>query len=107
MKSKMVLMAITLVVFSIASVPLAYAAPPTDACALVTPAQVSAALGVTVKSGEYMFPSNKTICTFDSAGAKTGVEVAIVKLSLFNNEKTPMPASKRSRQKASAMKLIT
>lgn len=99
MKSKMVLMAITLVVFSIASVPLAYAAPPADACALVTPAQVSAALGVTVKSGEYMFPSNKTICTFDSAGAKTGVEVAIVKLSLFNNEKTPMPGVKEEQAK--------
>ena len=94
MKFKLMLIAVTFAMFSIGCVPLAYATPPTDACALVTPAQVSAALGVTVKPGEYMFPSNKTICTFDSAGQKRGVEVAIVKLTLFNNEKTPLPGVK-------------
>lgn len=74
MKFKMMLIAVTFVVFSMSRMRLASAAPLTDACALVTPAQVSAALGVTVKPGEYMLPSNKTICTFDSADQKKGVE---------------------------------
>lgn len=99
MKFKLTLMAAALVLFSTGAERFAYAAPPADACALVTPAQVSTALGVTVKPGEYMVPSNKTICTFDSANQKKGVEVAIVKLTLFNNEKTPLHGVKEEQAK--------
>ncbi len=35
-----------------------------DACALVTPAQVSAAAGVTVGAGEYVTPTFKKTCTW-------------------------------------------
>lgn len=83
----------------LSSIQITYAAPPADACALVTPAQISAVLGVSVGAGEHMFPSNTTLCTFDSAGAKKGVEVAIVKLTLFTNEKTPMPGVKEEQAK--------
>ncbi len=89
----------TLLLLAGSNLQTAHASPPTDACALVTPAQVSAALGVTVGAGKYMFPSNKTLCTFDSANGKAGVEVAIVKLTLFAHEKTPLPGVKEEQAK--------
>jgi hypothetical protein len=46
----------------------AMAAPPTDACALLTPTQVSAAVGQTVGSGKYMGPGFTRTCTWDSEG---------------------------------------
>ncbi len=39
-------------IFAMCSTQPAYAAPPTDACSLLTPAQVSAALGVPVSAQE-------------------------------------------------------
>jgi len=71
-------------------VPVAYAAPPSDACALVTPAQVSAVLGVPVGAGEHIVPSNTTLCGYGGAGAAKRVVMAIIKVTMFTNEKTPM-----------------
>jgi hypothetical protein len=71
-----------------------YAAPPTDACALVTPAQVSAVLGVTVGPGEHVFPSSTTLCGFGSAGAAKRVVVAIITPVMFANEKHPLQGIK-------------
>src|SRR5690348_8633208 len=66
------------------------AAPPTDSCALVTPAQVSAVLGVTVGAGEHIIPSNTTLCGYGGAGAQKRVVMAILKASMFAGEKTPL-----------------
>jgi hypothetical protein len=44
----------------------ANAAPPDDACSLLTPAQVSAALGVSVSAGTYVTPTFKKTCTWDA-----------------------------------------
>jgi hypothetical protein len=72
----------------------AYGAPPTDACALVTPAQVSAVLGITVGAGEPIVPSSKTLCGFGSAGAPKRVMVAIITPVMFANEKHPLAGIK-------------
>ena len=87
MKLKLTLMAAALIVFSASA---AYAAPPTDSCALVTPAQVSAVLGVTVGAGEHIIPSNTTLCGYGGAGAQKRVVMAILKVTMFAGEKTPL-----------------
>lgn len=90
MKFKMMLIAVTFVMFSVGCMPLAYAAPPADACALVTPAQVSALLGVNVGAGEHIVPSNTTLCGYGGAGAQKRVVIAILKVTMFTGEKTPL-----------------
>ena len=74
---------------TLSSMQTAHAAPPTDACALVTPTQVSAALGVTVGTGEHVVPSSTTLCGFGSDTAKKRAVTAIIKVTMFANEKTP------------------
>lgn len=76
--------------FELMSIRPSYAAPPTDSCALVTPAQVSAVLGVTVGAGEHIIPSNATLCGFGSGGAAKHVVMAILKVTMFAGEKTPL-----------------
>jgi len=44
----------------------ANAAPPDDACSLLTPAQVSAELGVSVGEGTYIMPTFKKTCTWNA-----------------------------------------
>ncbi len=46
----------------------ASAAPPEDACALLAPAQVGAALGTPVGAGSYVTPTFKKTCTWHSKG---------------------------------------
>jgi hypothetical protein len=50
----------------------ANAAPPGDACALLTPAQVGAALGVPVAAGTYVTPTFKKTCTWNATTAGSG-----------------------------------
>ena len=59
------------------------AALPDDACALVTQAQVSAALGVPVKPGTYVAPSMKKTCTFDPSAGPTN-DIKSVTISLWD-----------------------
>jgi hypothetical protein len=64
-----------LVVVSItgtALVAVASAAPPGDACALLTPAQVGAALGASVGAGSYVTPTFKRTCTWNSTTSGGG-----------------------------------
>ena len=67
MPSKMSLCAVIAAVFiiSAAMAPAANAAPPDDACSLLTPAQVSAALSVSVDAGVYQGTYKKT-CTWNA-----------------------------------------
>lgn len=89
-KVKVSFAASSLFVFTVMSMQASYAAPPTDACALVTPAQVSAALGVNVGAGEHIVPSNTTLCGYGGAGAQKRVVIAILKVTMFTGEKTPL-----------------
>lgn len=75
---------------AMSSMQVAQGAPPTDACALVTPAQVSAVLGVTVGAGEHIVPSSTNLCGFGSPNAQKRVVTAIIKETMFMNEKTPL-----------------
>ncbi|HKF51902.1 MAG TPA: hypothetical protein VKB26_06290 [Candidatus Acidoferrales bacterium] len=79
----------------------AYAAPPGDACALLTSAQVSAVLGVSVGAGEKILPNNTAVCGWEVPGQK-GMDRKRVVLNIytqigsmtpiqrFNAAKTPM-----------------
>lgn len=53
MKFRFALIVAVFLVFAVGTVRTAHAAPPKDACSLLTPAQVSAAIGVTVGSGAH------------------------------------------------------
>jgi hypothetical protein len=55
-----------------ATIPAAVAAPSGDACALLTPAQVGAALGVPVGAGSYVTPTFKKTCTWTSTTSGGG-----------------------------------
>lgn len=73
----------------------ASAAPPTDACALLTPAQVRAVLGVTVGDGQHLFPSSSTLCGYGRPGAPKRVVVALISVTMFTQEKTPIEGIKK------------
>ena len=61
-----------------------------DACALATPAQVTAVLGVKVGPGERIVPTSTTLCGFGGAGAAKRVVVAIITPQMFGYEKHPL-----------------
>ena len=77
-----------------AAVP-ALAAPPTDACSLLTAAQVSSALGSTVGQGTYVMPNFKTTCTWNipTGGAVT---LQILTLQFFNAGKGALASAERT-----------
>ncbi len=67
-KSKVAVVLGTFLVFAMCGSQTAYAAPPTDACSLLTPAQVSAALGVPA-AGKALGPK---ACMWVQTGVKPG-----------------------------------
>lgn len=60
----------------------AHATPPTDACSLLTAAQVSTALGVSVGAGEKIVPNSTAICGWEVPGQK-GMSRRRVVLNIF------------------------
>lgn len=61
----------------------AFAAPPTEACPVLTAAQVSSALGSTVADGSYIMPNFKKTCTWNiSAGG--AVTLQLQSVDFFN-----------------------
>lgn len=69
------------------------AATPTDACALLTSAQVSAVLGVTVGEGRRAAPSNSLICEWGLA-SDTNHSGKRVVLSIYGQLGTRTPADR-------------
>jgi len=57
---------VAICILTAAAAPSTNAAPPDDACSLLTPAQVGAALGVSVGAGTYVTPTFKKTCTWHS-----------------------------------------
>jgi hypothetical protein len=94
MKFKLMVMIAAFLALATASVHTTYGAPPADACALVTPAQVSAVLGIKVGPGERVVPTSPTLCGYGGAGAAKRVVVAIINVSMFTHEKTPLEGIK-------------
>jgi hypothetical protein len=91
---KTALLAVAALVVVLAVPRAATGAPPTNACALVTPEQVSAVLGVKVGPGELVVPSSPKLCGFGGAGATKRIMVAIITPEMFANEKHPLPGIK-------------
>lgn len=84
---------ITAVLFLLAlgSSRLAFAAPPTDACSLLTPAQVGAVLGIPVEPGRHLSASNTTICDWGApAGKQKGVMITLQNPRAFAYAKMPV-----------------
>lgn len=68
---------------------LANAAPPEDACSLLTQAQVGAALGVPVNPGAYVTPTFKKTCTWNATTGGGGiVTLHLESLDEFEGGKT-------------------
>jgi hypothetical protein len=64
-----------------------FAAAPSDACSLATPAQVSAVLGVQIGSGERVVSSSPNMCGFGGSSAAKRVVVSITTPEMFAHEK--------------------
>lgn len=73
----------------------AFAAPPTEACSVLTTAQVSSAVGSTVADGTYIMPTFKKTCTWNiSTGGS--VTLQLQSLDFFNAGKGSMAAAERT-----------
>jgi len=83
MKCKSTVAAIlgAILIFALGATRAAYAAPPADACALLTQAQVNAVLAVSVGAGSHMPPTYLKTCTWSPAGGPTNL-VKYLTLSL-------------------------
>jgi hypothetical protein len=81
MRSKTGLGAIILAVLILAAAPSATAAPPTDACPLLTPAEISAVVGVSVGAGTHITPTYLKSCQWEPPGGAT-VQLGNVLLAL-------------------------
>jgi hypothetical protein len=77
--------------FFVGSVRVVQAAPPTDACSLLTSAEVSAALGVSVGAGQKIVPNSAAICGWEVPGEKSTNRKRIV-LSIYTQmgRRTPI-----------------
>ncbi len=96
MPSKICLGAAIAAIFivSAATAPSANAAPPDDACALLTQAQVSAALGVSVDPGTHLTPTSMKTCMWNEANApmmgRKSVGVSLKTVDGYNSSKKLM-----------------
>jgi hypothetical protein len=78
-----------------AMVPAATAARTGDACALLTPAQVGAALGVSVGAGTYVIPTFKKTCTWNATTTGSGyVTLMLQEVGGFEGKQLGQMASK-------------
>lgn len=74
----------------------AFAAPPTEACTVLTAAQVSAAVGATVSEGSYIMPTFKATCTWRIADGGS-VTLQLQTLAFFNAGKGSLAAAEVAR----------
>jgi hypothetical protein len=80
---------------SICGARVAYAAPPTDPCSLLTQAQVSAVLGVSVEAAQHIAP---TLCQWSAPNQPNSINAKKVALTISNERafgyaKTPVVKS--------------
>jgi hypothetical protein len=75
-----------ILILTTATAPSASAAPPSDACALLTQAQVSTTVGVAVGAGSHVTPTYLKTCTWTPSGASTkGVKDVTLSLQAANS----------------------
>jgi hypothetical protein len=86
--NRLALLFLTVSISGAAMVPAATAAPTGDACSLLTPAQVGAALGVSVGAGSYVTPTFKKTCTWNATTSGGGyVTLALQTVAGFEGGK--------------------
>jgi len=78
----------------------AKAAPPTDACALLTQAQVSSVLGTSVEAGQRLAPSQPSLCAWGKAFGKRVV------LSIYTQMGSMTPVQRFNNAKNTPVKGI-
>jgi hypothetical protein len=98
MNSKLPVILAALIALAVGGTPAAYAAPTTDACSLLTAAQVSAALGVSVEAGKAV---DKSFCEWSQQGAASRPKAVLLTIlepignltpvDRFNAAKMPLP----------------
>jgi hypothetical protein len=86
-KLKIAFVACSLMLFA-AAVPSVNAAPPSDACSLLTQAQVSGVLGIPVEAGQHLIPSNTSICGWGKQGP--GGKRVVVSIYTQMGSRTPV-----------------
>jgi hypothetical protein len=71
-----------------------------DACALLTPAEISVMLGAPVNAGEALSPAHREFCSFNEAGKPGGagrnVHITILSEKQFTLGKTPVPGIEKT-----------
>jgi len=88
--TRIMLLAATAALTVSAAAPTAHAAP-ADACALLTPAQVGAALGAPVEPGKPITPTDHNVCSW--AGGKVGyVTLMLQSAEKFDRARQQAPA---------------
>jgi hypothetical protein len=101
LKFRIVLIATAVVLFAAGAARTTFAAPPTDACSLLTSAQVTAVLGVPVGAGEKIVPNSTAMCGWEVPGQKAFDRKRVVlsiytqmgsltPIQRFNNAKIPI-----------------
>ena len=86
--------AMTALAFSSAGA-VASAAPPTEACSVLSTAQVSAAIGTNVADGKYIMPNLKKTCTWNiSTGG--AVTLQLQSVDFFNAGKGSLASAERT-----------
>jgi hypothetical protein len=86
-----------LILFAAAAVPSVKAAPPSDACSLLTQAQVSGVLGISAGAGKHIFPNTASSCGWGQegpGGKRVVVSIytqigSLTPIDRFNNAKKP------------------
>jgi hypothetical protein len=81
LKTGFAALAVAIFIFGTATAPSASAAPPDDACSVLTQAQMSSALGVSVGAGTHVTPTFLKTCTWDApSGSSKGVKYVTLML---------------------------
>ena len=88
-----------LAVLALSGSPAARAAPPADACSLLNPAQVTAALGVSVAAGKNIVPGSLAVCGWEVAG-QHGMNRKRVVLSIYTRIGSLTPLERFNHAKA-------
>lgn len=78
-------LAFSVCIFAAALAQSASAAPPADACSLLTQAQVSAVLGVSVDAGSHNPPKYLRMCTWAQSNAPVGGKYVTIMLKTAND----------------------
>lgn len=81
LKLKIATSIVGLSAFLIGGPRIAYAAPPTDACSLLTPAQVGSVLGISVSAGGSPSPNMKALCSWPAPGGTVPPKRVLVNIA--------------------------